>query len=107
MKRLVFALAAAVLAASAPVAVAGPAEKAKEIHGMGCVDPGVEARCLVVKDTKSGTLYNLRVKEPRPGVGEGIEFTGVAFDGVTTCMQGVAVTVTSWTKKDTLKCGKP
>jgi hypothetical protein len=96
-----------VLAASAAVAVAGPAEKAKEIHGMGCVEPGVEARCLVVKEMKSGTLYNLRIKEPRPAVGDGIEFTGVAFDGVTTCMQGVAVTVSSWTKKDSLKCGKP
>lgn len=107
MKRIVWALAAMVLAASAAAAVAGPEEKPKEIHGVGCVEPGVEAHCLVVKDIKSGMLYNVRIKEPRPAVGEGIEFTGVHYDGMTVCMQGVAVAVTSWTKKDTLKCSKP
>ena len=107
MKRLVFAFAAAVLAASAAVAVAGPAEKPKEIHGAGCVEPGVEAHCLVVKDMKSGTLYNVLIKEPRPVIGDGIEFTGVPFEGMSVCMQGVAVKVTSWTKKDALKCSKP
>jgi hypothetical protein len=74
------------------------------VRAEGCVEPGVEARCLVLRDLKSGKLYNLLVKEPRPVVGDGIEFTGVPFDGVTYCMQGVAVEVTTWTRKDHVKC---
>jgi hypothetical protein len=104
MRRLVMALTAMVLAGAAATAVAPPQEKPKEVHGAGCVEPGVEARCLVVKDVKSGTLYNVFFKEPRPQIGDGIEFTGVLYDGVTYCMQGAALKVTSWTKKDSLKC---
>jgi hypothetical protein len=59
----------------------------------------------MVKDIKSGKVYNILVKDPRPHVGEGIEFSGTLFDGVTMCMQGTAVEVTSWEHKDTLKCG--
>jgi hypothetical protein len=67
----------------------------------------VEARCLVVKEAKSGVLYNLIVKGARPAIGTGIEFTGVPFDGMTTCMQGVALDVTSWARKDSLTCVPP
>jgi hypothetical protein len=37
-------------------------------------------------------------------VGEGIEFTGVPYDGVTMCMQGIPVRVTQWKHKDSLRC---
>jgi len=101
MKRLVLAMALITLTASA---YAGQEPKAKEVRGEGCVQSGVEARCLVLRDLRSGKLYNLLAKEPRPGVGEGIEFTGVPFEGVTYCMQGAAVEVTAWKHKDSLKC---
>ena len=104
MKRQVLAMAVLVLAAAA---AAGAQEKPKEVHGAGCVQAGVEARCLVVKDVKSGTLYNVMIKEPRPAIGDGIEFTGTVHEGITVCMEGVAVTVTSWKKTESLKCGKP
>jgi hypothetical protein len=57
-----------------------------------------------VKDVKSGTLYNLRIKGPRPQVGEGIDFVGVPFDGVSICMQGIILDVSKWTRKESLKC---
>jgi len=70
------------------------------------VEPGVEARCLVLTDAQSGKLYNLMFKGERPAVGDGIQFTGVPFDGVTVCMQGAPVRVTTWARKDSLQCAK-
>ena len=81
-----------------------PGGQTRYLHAEGCVQPGVEARCLVLKDVKSGKLYNLLVKEPRPAIGDGIEFTAAPFEGMTYCMQGIAVTVSSWSRKDSLKC---
>ena len=78
--------------------------ESKEVHAQGCVEPGVEIRCLIVKDVKSGKLYNVFIKEPRPAIGDGIEFTAVPYDGVTYCMQGTPVQVTRWERKNDLKC---
>jgi len=97
-------LAAMALTAAAVIAAAGPAPEQKPVHGQGCVEAGVEAGCLVVKDTKSGIIYNLLIKGTRPSIGVGIDFTGVSHEGVTMCMQGVALDVTSWTRDDSLKC---
>ena len=74
------------------------------VHGQGCVANGVSAGCLVVRDTNSGTLYNLLISGARPKVGEGIEFTGNPHEGPTMCMQGIAVDVTQWEGKDSIKC---
>ncbi|MGD0521675.1 MAG: hypothetical protein ABSA48_10510 [Terracidiphilus sp.] len=104
MKRAVFAVAATVLAAAAGSAGAGPAPDSNQVRAEGCVQPGVEMQCLVVKDVKSGKLYNVLIKDPRPAIGDGIEFTAVPFEGMTYCMQGTPVLVTSWARKDSLKC---
>jgi hypothetical protein len=104
MKRMVLAVAATLLAASAITAAAGPAQDSNQVRAEGCVQPGVEMNCLVVKDLKSGKLYNVMIKEPQPAVGIGIEFTAVPFDGMTYCMQGIPVKVTSWTRNNSLKC---
>jgi hypothetical protein len=106
MKRVSLAVAAMMLAVTAGASSAGPAPEPKQVRAEGCVEAGVEMRCLVLKDVKSGKLYNLLVKEPRPNIGDGIEFTGVPFDGVTYCMQGIAVKVTDWKRKDSLKCSQ-
>jgi hypothetical protein len=106
MKRILLAVAAMMLAVTAAASGAGPAPEQKQVRAEGCVEAGVEMRCLVLKDVKSGKLYNLLVKEPRPKIGEGIEFTGVPFDGVTYCMQGTAVRVTDWKHKESLQCSK-
>ena len=104
MKRVLLIVAVMILAGTAAVSGAGPALEPKQVRAEGCVEAGVEMRCLVLKDMKSGKLYNLLVKEPRPNIGDGIEFTGVPFEGVTYCMQGIAVKVTDWKRKDSLKC---
>lgn len=74
------------------------------MHAEGCVQAGVEARCLVLTDLKSGHLYSLLFKADRPPVGLGIEFSGVLHPGPTACMQGTAVEVTSWAHKASIKC---
>lgn len=99
---------AAIAITAAMAAAQTPQQQPKPVHGEGCVEAGVEMNCLVVKDTKSGTLYDLLIKGARPEPGEDIEFTGTPFHGMTTCMQGAPLTVTNWTKKDSLKCaGSP
>jgi hypothetical protein len=104
MTRVVLAVAMIVLVGSALPAELTAAPKTDQVRAEGCVEAGVEAGCLVVKDVKSGTLYNLRIKGPRPQVGEGIDFVGVPFDGVSICMQGPVVDVIKWAPKESLKC---
>lgn len=103
MKAAIFAL-FLLASASGTIAAAGPTQEVKPIHGQGCVEAGVEARCLVVKDLKSGVLYNLLIKGAQPAPGTGVEFTGVPFEGMTVCMQGTPVTVTAWKRLDTMQC---
>jgi hypothetical protein len=85
-------------------AIAAPTQKPPKVHGEGCVEPGAEAHCFVVRDLKTGNLYNLMIKGMQPEIGSGIEFTGLPHNGVTTCMQGTAIDVQTWTRKTTLKC---
>jgi hypothetical protein len=93
------------LAASIPaIATAAPPPDAKQIHGQGCVAAGVEASCLVVKDTASGKLYSLVVKGAKPQIGIGIEFTGVPSSGPTACQQGASVDVANWQRKPSISC---
>jgi hypothetical protein len=40
----------------------------------------------------------------QPEIGSGVEFTGVAHNGLTTCMQGTPIDVQTWARKDSLKC---
>ncbi len=106
MKRISLAIAAMMLSVTAAASSAGPTQEPKQVRAEGCVEAGVEMRCLVLKDMTSGKLYNLLVKEPRPNIGDGIEFTGVPYEGVTYCMQGIAVKVTDWKRKESLKCSQ-
>jgi hypothetical protein len=89
------------------VAITALSEKPQPIHGEGCVEPGVEAHCLVLTDLKSGNLYSLLIKGMQPEIGSGIEFTGLPHKGATACMQGSAIDVQTWTHKDSLKCRQP
>jgi hypothetical protein len=80
------------------------AQEPKPVKGQGCVAAAVESSCLVVKDVKTGVLYNLFFKGTKPAVGTGIEFTGVPTDMMTACMQGKPLEVSSWSRVDALKC---
>ncbi len=86
------------------VTAGAAAQEPKPVTGQGCVTAGVEASCLVVKDVKTGVLYNLFFKGSKPEAGTGIEFTGVPSDMMTTCMQGKPLEVSSWSRVDALKC---
>ena len=72
------------------VTAAAAAQEPKPVKGQGCVAAGVEASCLVVKDVKTGVLYNLFFKGTKPAVGTGIEFTGVPSDMMTNLHAGQA-----------------
>ena len=81
-------------------------QESKQVHAEGCVQQGVEAGCLMVKDRQSGKLYHILIKGARPQPGVGIEFTGVQHDGPTYCMQGVPVDVSTWVNKSSLHCAQ-
>lgn len=70
----------------------------KVISGMGCVEKGVEAGCLVLHDQKTKRLYNLYFSKDKPLPGVAIRFTGTKHDGPTICMQGEAINVDEWTR---------
>lgn len=71
------------------------------VTGSGCVEAGVEAGCLILKDEKTGTTYNLFFKSNPPAINTAIRFTGTVHDGPTTCMQGTPVDVKQFTKLKT------
>jgi hypothetical protein len=104
MMRIQKALALLLVAWGPVRGFAAPTEKPAPIRGQGCVSAGVEAHCLVVRDLKSGKLYNLIFKDIQPAIGEGIEFEALPHEGAASCLQGTALDVTAWTRKDTLRC---
>jgi hypothetical protein len=106
VKALFFTLALLALIGAAVTAGAAPVPDARQIHARGCVQAAVESRCLVLKDVETGKLYSLVIKGAGPDIGTGIDFTGIPFNGATTCMQGAPVQVTSWSRKDYLKCSR-
>jgi hypothetical protein len=69
----------------------------KTVTGSGCVEAGVEAGCLVLKDTKTGTLFNLFFQGTPPAINTAIRFTGTPHEGPTTCQQGTPVDVKKFT----------
>ena len=104
MKRFAFAATLFALAIAAAAASAAPPPDANRIKGQGCVQAGVEAGCLVVKDMQSGKLYSLLIKGAKPAIGAGIDFSGAPVSGATTCMQGIPVQLSTWSNNETLQC---
>jgi hypothetical protein len=90
----------------APPAESNPAPEPKRVHAEGCVEQGVEAGCLMVKDRQSGKLYRILVKGLRPKPGDGIELIGVPNDGPSFCMQGIPLNVITWAEKSSLNCSQ-
>lgn len=103
---LAFAAAVVLAAPQQPPKIKPPEAKKpeKQIHGEGCVVAGIQPHCIVLRDQKSGHLYDLQFKGDRPPAGLGIEFTGVPHQGATACMQGTPVDVSNWARKASLKC---
>ena len=97
---LLLCLSAATVGQSASQSTA----KAKSVRGSGCVEKAVETSCHVLVDSKSGDTYNLLFSGKVPKSGTAIQFKGTAHQGMTTCMQGKPVNVTSWKKEKGIKC---
>ena len=77
------------------------------VAGSGCVEAGVEANCIVLKDRKTGDLYNLYFEPGKaPKMGAGISFQGRTRGGATICMQGKPVSVVKWSANEQL-CQTP
>jgi hypothetical protein len=83
------------------------AAEASVIKGSGCVEKAVETGCQVLIDAKTGDTYNLHFSAKVPKPGTAIRFKGTAHQGMTTCMQGKPVNVTSWKKEKGIKCPPP
>lgn len=99
----ILSLAALGLAQNSSHATTKPAA----IHGSGCVEKAVETSCHVLTDSKTGETYNLLFGGKVPKAGTAIRFKGTAHQGMTTCMQGKPVNVTSWKKEKGIKCPPP
>lgn len=89
------AMLAGAFQAQAPVKADEPSSNT--VSASGCVSAGVEAGCLMVTDSKTGTVYNVYFRgRSKPKIGTAIRFTGTPHDGPTICMQGRAVNVRTW-----------
>src|ERR1700692_1066436 len=65
----------------------------------GCVAPGVEAKCLVLR-TVTGKTYDITAAKPAPMPGTYGDVDGtLKTEGVTTCQQGPAISPATWTEK--------
>jgi hypothetical protein len=86
-------------------AAATPEPAKNAVRAEGCVRAGVQPHCVVLRDLKTGRLYDLLFRiTARPPVGLGIEFTGVLRPEPSSCMQGTAVEVTAWAHKASIQC---
>ena len=68
--------------------------RAEALHLRLAVRQGVEGGCLLLKTLDGETTYNI-FANPRPEVGTVITIEGTDFRGVTACMEGIPITVTS------------
>lgn len=74
------------------------------IKATGCVKPGVEAGCLILRDFKTKKEYNLFFPTgKKPDIETVISLEAKPHEGPTICMQGVPVDVTKWTQLK-MKC---
>lgn len=100
MKRNMFVLAtlasASLAFSEAPQQVQEKKKEVREVKATGCVRRGVEGGCLLLKTLDGKTTYNI-FANPRPEPGIVINIEGTEFRGVTSCMEGMAITVSKWT----------
>ena len=83
------------LAVLASILPAQDKKQVREVKAIGCVRPGVEAGCLMLKTLDGKTTYNI-FANPRPEPGIVINIEGAEFRGVTACMEGIPIKVTKW-----------
>jgi hypothetical protein len=76
-----------------------PSVADEPIKVTGCVAPGVEAKCLVLR-TATGKTYDITAAKPAPAPGSYGDVDGtLKSEGVTSCQQGPAINPATWTEK--------
>ncbi|GEM_PF-1794260 len=71
----------------------------KSITVTGCVQQGVEAKCLILR-TFAGKTYNVTAAKPTPTPGTYGTVKGtLKSDGVDTCQQGPIIDPASWSMR--------
>jgi hypothetical protein len=100
MKKMQRLLVAGLLASAfATSAFVTPCVADEPIKVTGCVAPGVEAKCLVLR-TVTGKTYDITAAKPAPAPGTYGDVDGsLKTEGVTTCQQGPAINPATWTEK--------
>ena len=68
----------------------------------GCVEPGVEANCLVIKS--GDNAYNVTYATPRPEIGRYGTVTGSVSTKVDICQQGTILEPSTWTPDPAKAC---
>jgi hypothetical protein len=70
----------------------------KLVKSSGCLEPGLEIDCLVLKGFKDNKVYSLFfASNKKPTIGTAISFEGIVHTADTYCIQGKPVDVTKWT----------
>ncbi|MBI2719689.1 MAG: hypothetical protein HY245_08785 [Rhizobiales bacterium] len=67
---------------------------AEEATVTGCVMPGVEANCLIIKTATE--TYDVTSATPEPKPGQFGTVTGTLFDGASVCQQGRILKPAHW-----------
>ncbi len=102
MRRRLILAGATLMAAISGVPAQQTAKQAETVTVLGCVSPGVEANCLVIKDGKSGKTYDITSAKPRPGPSQmAVQLRGTVSSGASICMQGVILENITWTSTNT------
>lgn len=67
------------------------------VKGVGCVEPGIEGGCLVIRDTTSKVTYDVFFKGTAPRVDTAISFEGVPNNNPNICNSNQPLQITKWT----------
>ena len=78
---------------------------AADISITGCVEPGIEAGCLLIKD--AGTIYNVTHAKPTPQAGQHGTVSGTLSEGVDYCQAGMIIDPAVWTPEAGKSCPAP
>jgi hypothetical protein len=87
--------AALAMTCAVPLALTTP--QPGSVIATGCVEQGIDAVCLMLRDRKSKKLYELLFTGARARPGADIQISGTVHHGPTICQRGVPVDVSAWT----------
>jgi hypothetical protein len=75
---------------------------AEEVVVSGCVEQGVEGRCLILRS--GNKVYDITAASPRPQVGTYGVVSGSVSHNPAICMQGTRLSPAKWKEDKTRSC---